>query len=238
MNQEKIQEEEYDFPYHHLIDIKPFSETRHLFWGYKYSAYVEKVVNTLERFNFNSLIEIGCGDGKVLYEISKKYQNKKLVGTDYSEKSLRFARAFSPHLSFETKTNDKFDGFVLIEVLEHINPLEMQSFLDSVCKNLNDKGFGIITTPSDNVPLNPKHYQHFNESSIYKTLSKHFEIVSFEYTSAQTVGVSLIQRILANRFFILNYKPIINALYKIYKKRYLNASKENATQVFVIVKKK
>jgi 2-polyprenyl-3-methyl-5-hydroxy-6-metoxy-1,4-benzoquinol methylase len=238
MNQEEIQEEEYDFPYHHLVNTKPFSETQHLFWGYKYAGYVEKILDTLSGMPFDSLIEIGCGDGKVLTEISKRYPDKRLVGMDYSEKSLCFAKAFSPHLTFQTKTSEKFDCFVLVEVLEHINPKDMTSFLDSVSKNLNDDGFGIMTTPCDNIPLNPKHYQHFNKQSIENTLGTHFKIISLEYTSAHTFGVKIIQRLLANRFFILNEKFLMKKLYTFYKRHYLHATEQNASQLFVIIKKR
>jgi SAM-dependent methyltransferase len=236
--QEALQELAYDFPYHHLVETTPFNETRHLFWGYKYAAYLEKIVEELKKYNFNSLVEIGCGDGRVITEISRKFKNKKLVGVDYSEKSLAFAKAFSPHINFLTKTEEKFDGFLLVEVLEHINPKEMDSFLNSISLNLNEKGFGIITTPCDNVPLQDKHYQHFNKELIYKTLDKYFEIQSFEYTSANTFGTALIQRLLANRLFILNFRPFIKFLYNTYKKRYLLASSKNATQIFVVVKKR
>lgn len=240
MDRETIQEEEYDFPYHHLVNIPPpaFSETRHLFWGYKYAAYLEKILDTLEQYKFDSLIDIGCGDGKVLKEINRRFPNKKLVGTDYSEKSLQFARAFSPEITFVTKSADKFDGFVLVEVLEHINPEQMNSFLESIRANLNDGGFGIITTPCDNVPVNPKHYQHFNKDSIERILEKHFEIIIFEYTSAETLGVAVLRRLFANRIFILNDRVFSRLFYTWYKKRYFSASASNATQVFVVVKKK
>lgn len=238
MSREAIQEEEYDFPYHHLVDIRPFSETKHLFWGYKYAAYLEKILNTLAQFQFDSLIDIGCGDGKVLREINRKFTGKRLIGTDYSEKSLQFARAFSPELEFATSTKEKFDAFVLVEVIEHINPTQMDSFLDSICANLNDRAFGIITTPCDNVPVNPKHYQHFNKDSVERTLGKHFEIVSFEYTSAESFGVKFLQRMLANRLYILNDKVFTRFFYNWYKKSYLHTSPHNATQVFVVVKKK
>ena len=93
MNREEIQEEEYDFPYHHLVGIRPFSETQHLFWGYKYAAYIEKILDTLAQYKFDSLIEVGCGDGKVITEVARKFPGKKYLGTDYSEKSLQFAPA-------------------------------------------------------------------------------------------------------------------------------------------------
>ena len=189
MHIEEIQEGEYDFPYHHLVEVRPFSETRHLFWGYKYGAYLEKILDTISKYQFDSLIDISCGDGKVLYEIARQFPDKKLMGVDYSEKSLRFARAFSPKLTFAEKTDEQFDGCVLIEFIEHIDPKEMDSFLDSVCANLKPGAFGIISTPCDNVPVLPKHFQHLNKELMTKTLEKHFEIVSFEYTAAQTFGV-------------------------------------------------
>ncbi len=238
MHIEEIQEGEYDFPYHHLVDVRPFSETKHLFWGYKYGAYLEKILDTVSKYKFDSLIDIGCGDGKVIIEIARRFPDKKLVGVDYSEKSLRFARAFAPHLTFTSKSEDTFDGFVLIEVIEHIDPNEMDTFLDSVTANLKPGAFGVISTPCDNMPLIPKHFQHFNKESITKTLEKHFEIVSFEYTAAQTFGVYVIGRLLANRFFILNNRSLIRGLYNFYKKHYLIANSTNATQVFIVVKKK
>ena len=238
MHIEVIQEGEYDFPYHHLVAINPFSEVQHLFWGYKYGAYVEKILDEVSKFNFDSLIDIGCGDGKITYEIGRRFPDKRLVGVDYSEKSLRFARAFAPHLTFAEKSEDTFDGFVLIEVIEHISPPEMDTFLDSVTANLKTGAFGVISTPCDNVPLIPKHFQHFNKESITKVLEKHFDIVSFEYTAAQTLGVYLIGRLLANRFFILNSRPMVKWLYDFYKRHYLIATSKNATQVFVVVQKK
>ena len=67
---------------------------------------------------FDSIIDIGCGDGKVTREIKASFPMKEVIGVDYSEKSLQFARAFSPHIPFLTKTEKQFDAFVLVEVFE------------------------------------------------------------------------------------------------------------------------
>ncbi len=238
MKKEEIQEEEYDFPYHHLVEIDPFSESKHLFWGYQYSAYIEKIIETLRKFDFKSLIEIGCGDGRVIKEVEKNFKGRRLMGIDYSEKSLRFAKAFSPAITFDKNTNDKFDGFILIEVLEHINPTEMNSFLGSINGKLEPGAFGIITTPSDNIPVNPKHYQHFNKISVKDTLKEYFDIVSLEYISGKGVGPNFIQKFLANRFFILNYSPLKKYLYGLYTRKYFMASEKNSSQLFIVVRKK
>lgn len=235
---ETLQEGEYDFPYHHLVTLQPFSESRHLFWGFKYAAYVQYVVDALGARSWDSLVDFGCGDGKVTREIAKAFPGKHIIGVDYSEKSLRFARAFAPHLSFETASEQQFDAFVLIEVLEHIDPTHMNDFLTTLSNNLKPGGFGIITTPSDNVPTNPKHYQHFNTESFKQTLASHFIVEQFEYLLAEAPGVRLIQSLLTNRFFSLNYKPLVQFLYRQYTHKYLHATHKTGAQVFAVVRRR
>ncbi len=238
MQQEQIQEEEYDFPYHHLVQLNPFSEVRHMYWGYSYAAYVEKVIDTLKRSSWKSLVDMGCGDAKVTIEVARRFPQRRVVGVDYSEKSLRFAKAFAPELEFVTHTEEKFDGFLLIEVLEHISPENMDRFLASLKDRLIPGGFGIITTPHINVSLNPKHYQHFSQESFQRTIEPYFHIEKFEYLGGHTLGVGLIQRALSNRFFILNWQPAVNVLYAVYKRRYSRATEKNARQVFAVVRRR
>ena len=199
---------------------------------------MEKIIIDVGNLTYQSLVEIGCGDGKIITEVARAYPDRKYVGTDYSEKSLRLAQSFSPALTFVTKTIEKFDGFLLIEVIEHIPPEEMLEFIGSLADTLLPGGFGIISTPCDNVPLIHKHYQHFNKDSLCSILESHFEIVSFEYTNADTLLSKIIKRLLANRFFILNHSKLVNSLYELYKRNCLIASPKNATQVYAIVRKK
>lgn len=238
MDKESLQEAEYEFPYHHLVSIQPFSQARHLFWGYRYAAYIEYILETLSEKEFASLIDFGCGDGKITAEITHRFRGKDIMGVDYSEKSLSFARAFSPAVIFQTGTDKQFDAFVLIEVLEHIDPNNMGEFLDTLSRNLRPGAFGIITTPSTVIPTNPKHYQHFTEESFRRTLSSHFNVERVEFVGTITLGTKLIQRILANKFFVLNYPPFIGLLYRIYRKRYFHGTPSTGTQVFAVVRKK
>ncbi len=231
-----LQEEEYAFPYHHLVEINPFSQTKHLWWGYKYAAYIEKILDVLSHRTFNSIVDIGCGDGKVSLEIHKRFPTVRVVGTDYSEKSLSLAKALSPEIEFVQGTREQFDAFVMVEVLEHIEPSKMKEFIDSVAENLKSGAFGIITTPSTNFPLHHKHYQHFTKESASAILEKRFIVEQCEYLNTQNPWI--IQHLLANRFFILNYQPLINWLYKTYKEKYLKAKVDTATQLLFLVIKK
>ncbi|MCC7500674.1 class I SAM-dependent methyltransferase [Candidatus Nomurabacteria bacterium] len=232
---QRFQEEEYSFPYHHAVEIEPFSQTKYVWWGYRYAHRIEMTLAELSKRTWNSLVDIGCGDGKLTYEITKRFPNRRVVGTDYSERSLRFAKAFCPEVEFLSQTSEVFDSFVLMEVLEHIPLGEVDSFLHSVSANLKPGGFGIITVPSDNLPLQDKHYQHFSDTTLRTVLEKHFTVERIDY--AQTPAPT-IARLLANRFFILNYQPLISYLYRQYTRTHMHATSKNGQQLFAVVVKK
>jgi SAM-dependent methyltransferase len=88
MDQKQLkQEHQYGFPYHHISSFENghFSQTRNRPRGYKYIAYLEVVFDFIKDKDFTSLLDIGCGDGKFLYEARKKFPDVALAGNDYSE---------------------------------------------------------------------------------------------------------------------------------------------------------
>lgn len=234
-----IQEEEYAFPYHHIPQIEPFSQTRSLWWGYEYAAYIGYILSELNSRPFNSLIDIGCGDGRLLAELAK-VSSAKLHGADFSEKALSFARAFSPSTVTFTKDlpGQLFDVFTAIEVLEHIHPNEAGAFLASAARSLSRNGIGIVSVPTTNIPLNPKHYRHFTADTLRETLEGHFIVESIVHLNGQTVVAKIVQRLLANRFFILNWQPVKNILYRWYTRTSLMGTQSNAIRVLAIVRKR
>lgn len=232
---QKLQEEEYSFPYHHVVDIEPFSQSKQMWWGYKYAAYIQLILTKLGEQEWKSLIDIGCGDGKLTHEIHARFSDRRIVGTDYSQKSLRFAQAFSPTIEFAARTEEIFDAFVLVEVLEHIPLPQVASFLQSIDANLAPGGFGIVTVPSTNLALNPKHYQHFSDKGLRETLGKQFVVESVEYLSAPA---PIIARLLINRFFTLTYRPLTSFLYTWYTRNRLHADATNGQQLIALVRKK
>lgn len=147
------QEKQYGFPYHHIPSLKGglFSQHRLLDWGYMYISHLEAVWDYLDDVPFKSLLDVGCGDGKFLYEMRKKFPAVSLAGNDYSERAIAFAKAFNfdNEMYFSTQSADKvgeekgpFDVVTSIEVLEHIPLDETDEFCRGFASAIAPGGIG------------------------------------------------------------------------------------------------
>ena len=171
---QQVQESEYIFPYHYLdLWVDEYKLVRNI----PYFSYLNIVKGFLTS---GKVLDAGCGDGRFSFEIMS---NLEVVGVDYSENAISFARAFCPGIKFFRKDlvdfdlNEEFDFIVFIETLEHIIPEKIPDLLKSLAKHLKKDGKLLITVPSKNIPLFDKHYQHFTKDSLARTLEPYFEIV-------------------------------------------------------------
>jgi len=175
---QKIQEAGYSFPYHYL-DLK-VDEYR-LILHVEYLSYLNIVKNLLKPFTGQSVLDAGCGDGRFCYELKDK--NVKIVGIDFSERAIAFAKVFNPDGEFyikdlkNLKLPYKFDYMVLIETLEHIIPSEISLILENLSNILKKDGKLIITVPSVNISLIEKHYQHFTKESLIDAVKDYFTVI-------------------------------------------------------------
>ena len=244
-NSQKIQEEEYNFPYHYIPQYKPeFTQTTSWSWGMNYISSIEFIINRIKKEEFNSLADLGTGDGRLTMELNKSFSNKKILGIDYSEKAINLARAFNPGLEFlaidiiKEKINFKFDIITLIEVFEHIEPGKCDIFISSLKNLLNGDGILFLTVPHKNKPLQKKHFQHFTYESLKNYFEQDFEIIETVYFEKNTKLVRILKLLLQNKFFILNNKILLNWIYRVYKKYFFIANKKNCGRVFLKLKKK
>ncbi|MDP2666542.1 MAG: class I SAM-dependent methyltransferase [Candidatus Diapherotrites archaeon] len=177
IDKQTIQEEEYALPYHYE-DL--FSEEKAL-RAIEYLDYLHLVRDELSPLHGKKVLDIGCGDGRFIYELRGKGSN--LAGIDLSERAIAFARAFNPHVFFHVGSlkqfpdRKKWDAITLIEVLEHIPPSHVNSFLTEVVSRIHPGGKLIVTVPSVKRELVAKHYCHFTESTLIDLLKPHVEIV-------------------------------------------------------------
>lgn len=244
--EQQIQEQSYDFPYHYLprMENGRYTQTTTLNWGYEYLYYINFVMALIQEKEFNSLLDVGCGDGRLLFELNNKVDDKRLVGIDFSERAINHAKAMSPHVEYiygditDTSIFDtKFDLTTLIETLEHIPPNFISEFLAGVHHYLNDNGQVLITVPCANVPLHRKHYQHFTLKSLQETLSPYFEVTDHFYLNKITRWSKYMPLLLANRIFVLQEPTLLNLLHKRYAKNLGIAEAHNAARICVVCKK-
>lgn len=222
-NTQKSQESQYAMPYHYIpvVDQKGFSQAFTWSWGMRYLAGIEAVLYQLRKKNFNSLIDVGCGDGRFLREAAIEFQTKVFCGVDYSERAIKLAQAMNPNLDYRCQNiihdnlNERFDIATMVEVLEHIPPHDVGSFLIGVAKHLNPDGVLILTVPHTNKTLQEKHYQHFSRESLSNVLEASFvvdKVIPFDYTSHLTNRLIHLLGYSGKNYIIIN-KKVMNWAY-------------------------
>lgn len=242
---QSIQDEMYRLPYHYIPRLIEgnFTQTQSLRWGYEYLSYLIFLLKLIEGLNFGSVLDVGCGDGRFLNELSKQGRNCRLVGLDPSSRAIAYAKFISPEVLWvEGKLSSEspgspFDLITLIEVIEHIEPNELDEFLSLVHYNLNSDGRLIISVPSSNIPLNKKHYQHFALPDLQRILSKRFNIDSVHYINKTCFARKVFHLLMENKLFILNNQTALNFLWQWYLDNLLHADASNASRIVVVCSK-
>lgn len=102
---------------------------------------------------FDSVLEIGCGDG--FGSVVVKKEVKRLVCSDFDELFINQARNLHKDIEFlvldftKEYLEGNFDGIYLLDVLEHIDKKDEDTFLKNILRSINQKsGCAIIGMPS------------------------------------------------------------------------------------------
>jgi len=242
--QQKIQEEQYKFCYHYLPSFKKGFRLAPVWdYGLQYVATIKFIIEELEKIKFDSLIDIGCGDGRITREIHGHFPNVKIAGIDISKIAIDIAQALNPELIFEEnniinkKKIEKFDIAILIEVIEHINPSRLELFIEKTSEFVSDSGFLLLTTPSKNMKVSAKHFQHFSLKQLFRLLSPYFKVSKSIYLHNPNNIFDLMKKILSNKFFILNYQPLLNYIFNYYYRNIFINKKYRGNGIYILAKK-
>jgi SAM-dependent methyltransferase len=218
-----IQDSLYEFPYHYLPSLEEgavFRLHRSLAWGLDYMTYMSFVVELLRQSAPYSICDIGCGDGRLLHMV--KSFIPRVTGIDLSERAIAFARAFNPEVEVLcgdiADLSQQYDAIALVEVLEHIPDQQITAFVNHVASLVARNGFLIVTVPTVNVPLNKKHYRHYDVQVLRDTLAPHFQIKDCWWLYRRGIAERLIRRILCNRLFLLNSSKALTLVWKIHRR--------------------
>lgn len=247
VTKEEIQEDQYLFPYHHLAHERDGAIYifQHLFWGLDHYSYISVVIENLLKQPFVSLIDIGCGEGRIITEIRKTKSNAKLTGVDVSKKALKFARAFADQDDFHVHDitalpfgDNLYEVAISCEVIEHIKPEHIPAYVKNIHSTLASGGRLLLTTPTTNIKVGQKHYQHFTKELLVSYLNNHFEISETIYLNKKNYFESFLRKILANRLYISNSHTLNKIVYSLYKRFCLYGDEKNSSRIFIIATKK
>jgi SAM-dependent methyltransferase len=247
--EQEIQELQYEFPYHYIPETDhndSFSQTKQWSWGYRYLGGIQVVFEILDDCDFDSIIDIGCGDGRFLRELNKQYPEVSTLGIDYSQRAINMANAMNPDIIYEhiditeEKPNRQFDIACLIEVLEHIPPEDIPEFIESVTDVLCENGKLILTVPHINKSVQDKHYQHFNQEKLSRIFEDEFDILDFIYFDQQSPIIHRLQKLLGGRgsHYVITNKTIKSIFWQVYTSHYLYTNESRCGRIAMIAKKK
>ncbi len=245
---QKIQDNEYDYPYHYIPQYygNYFSQTQYWPWGFRYLGGIKIVLDQLKTLEFNSLLDLGCGDGRFLYELKSVYPDSELLGVDYSSKAIHLAEVMNPDIKFlnknilSDKIEEKFDVVTSIEVLEHIPVKSLSDFVKESASLVKDGGYFIITVPHSNASLQEKHYQHFDSTKLLDCLDALFREITFIPFDPKSRVVGYFYKFLGGKgnTYVITQKKLNKWFFDLYTQKYLYAkSEKNCRRIAAICKK-
>ncbi len=122
------------------------------------------VVEELIACGAQSVLDLGCGEGKLVRELIRKPQFQRILGMDVSYKSLEIARKrlrydtwgeeqqrrvelIHGSLIYSDKRLKGFDAAAVVEVIEHLEPTRLESLAKVLFMQARPKHV-ILTTPN------------------------------------------------------------------------------------------
>jgi SAM-dependent methyltransferase len=198
-------------------------ETGWMYWDdmvkYSPAPYHRRrlMLELMKKLNYQSVLDIGCGNGEMLREIHRHNPSARLVGTDISSNVIETNRA---RLPFEFNVLDlsnstlpqKFDIVICSEVLEHIADYK------EAIRNLRKMCGGslIVTVPSGKIhpiDLEMGHTQHFSLNELNTLLTENGFVVDtiwqwgFPFHSIYKRLINLNPQASMNQFSSGTYTP-------------------------------
>ena len=240
----KLQSRAYEFPYHHLADLKEGSFSKKIFWGLDYYNFNSKIIELAQKYIKNDILDIGCGDGFLLINLKKYFLKKeiKAVGIDLDKKPILYAQAFSFGLSELDFINgdiglydEKFNLITCIETLEHIPDCEVDNFIKKIDNHLLKDGVLIASVPSKNIKVLKKHYRHYDASMLKKYFSSYKVLEECYITRKNNIFFKFIQFLICNE--IINFLVFKKLLFYLNRKFFYSASSKNAGHIIIAFKK-
>lgn len=178
------------------------------FWVRSRARIICKYLEKLLKNSKSKFLEIGCGTGYNLSELSKN-NNFNLTGSEVYLNGLKYAKSKLPQLNFiqldatHIPFHDEFDIIGSFDVLEHIE--EDQKAISGIYQALNKTGYFILTVPQymflwSRLDEMVNHKRRYSRIEIRSKLEKSgFKIVFLSSFVFVLFPLMLIQRLINNK---------------------------------------
>lgn len=183
-----------------------------------YAAYLRAIESVFDLNIVDSMCDVGCSSGWLLYSAHKRYPNMNILGLDYFE----WAKTYADHsirdyiqladLSERFEFSRQFDFVNCSEVGEHIEPQYEAIFLDNIARLSKDI---LLLGWSEDVVEGG--HQHVNPQSV-RDIRRKVEALGFDIWSEATSNLRRKMREeISNGAYEWWYKPL--TVYR--RRRYL-----------------
>lgn len=163
------QDAQYQLPYHYLVSLDRVQVGKVMDTGLEYYCYLRQAMDLVESQPYQTLVDIGCGDGRLMSHLAPQHKERKYHGVDVSERSILLAQGLNydiENASFfamdAADLDQQYDVITCVETMEHISDDLMPSFTQSLFDRLASGGRLVVTVPSVVIPLQKKHYRHYD----------------------------------------------------------------------------
>ena len=177
----------------------------------RYLKCIMLLEDKIGSFCGKKIIDLGCGDGVLTYELSRR--NAESYGVDISADAIGFAKqkhaslgstaSFYVESCIETHFNNSFfDAVVSSDVIEHL--LEPIKLLKEIDRILKPGGVAIISTPIrlTEFPLDKMHQTEWFMDEFINLIKDIFCQAEFEYSHpvfwTELIGYSYRSRLMVN----------------------------------------
>jgi len=241
----KIQELQYMFPYHYIphFDEEGYATRfRILNWGLEYLCYQMHIAKLVETCQPTSVLDVGCGDGRFLGLLSDAIPRR--VGVDLSDKAISYAKAFHPDVDYRCidikDLDENFDVVTCIEVLEHIPEEQLPSFIKNLFMRCTRDGKLIISVPTKVLPVNKKHYRHYDLTDLLEqidSVNEKYDVNKVEYIFYSPKWMEMLLTLTNNRFFVFEPHFLRKKIWKAIWNKYRFATEKNGHHLVVCLRK-
>ena len=130
-----------------------------------------------------------------------------------------------------------FDVITAIETLEHIADDKLLLVLTKLYEKLAKEGCLIISVPTLNVPLNPKHHRHYSIEELSTQIKGLFKVEGTLYIHRHNWFSAILRRMVHNRLMTAEFIPWLSLTTWLYKRFLLMASPNDGAHLIALLTK-